>query len=201
MKATTKEKILATAEQLFAERGFDGISIRDIVNGADVNLGAVTYYFGSKDRLFAAVIERKIAPMFKMARTIIESPKRPSEKLRMMMQAYAEHILYTNPQMKVFFSEMVSGGRRLPKVAKDAVDFRNRMFIRIVREGIKSGEFRKCDLECAAWSFFGMMTAYILYEPLAGSAGRLKPYPKPYVNRIVTACMDVFLNGISGKRK
>lgn len=48
----TREKIKRTAEALFAERGFNAVSIRDIVDAADQrNSGALHYYFGTKEGL------------------------------------------------------------------------------------------------------------------------------------------------------
>ena len=44
----TKTKILDTAERLFSQKGFDAVSLRNIVEAAKVNLAAVHYHFGSK---------------------------------------------------------------------------------------------------------------------------------------------------------
>jgi AcrR family transcriptional regulator len=60
MTVTTKDKILNTAERLFADRGFDATSLRHIVAEAEVNLAAVHYHFHSKDALLDAVILRKL---------------------------------------------------------------------------------------------------------------------------------------------
>jgi len=49
----TKTAILTAAEQLYAERSFGEVSLRDIVAAAGVNLAAVNYHFGSKDELLA----------------------------------------------------------------------------------------------------------------------------------------------------
>ena len=57
--AATREKILDAAEELFAERGYHGVSIREIVGRAGVDLALVHYYFGPKDALFREVIERR----------------------------------------------------------------------------------------------------------------------------------------------
>jgi len=57
--AATREKILDAAEELFAERGYHGVSIREIVALAGVDLALVHYYFGPKDALFREVIERR----------------------------------------------------------------------------------------------------------------------------------------------
>lgn len=61
--ASTKERILAAAEQLFAESGIASTSLRAITARANVNLAAVNYHFGSKDALTEAVYERRLAPL------------------------------------------------------------------------------------------------------------------------------------------
>jgi AcrR family transcriptional regulator len=55
----TRERILDSAEQLFAEHGFGGTSVRQITEAADANLGAVNYYFRSKEGLYAEVFARR----------------------------------------------------------------------------------------------------------------------------------------------
>jgi AcrR family transcriptional regulator len=59
----TKEIILDKAEELFAAKGYNGTSLRMITSGAEVNLAAVNYHFGSKEGLVAAVISRRIVPL------------------------------------------------------------------------------------------------------------------------------------------
>ena len=59
----TRERILACAERLFAERGFDSTSLRTITTEAEVNLAAVNYHFGSKDELVREVLRRRIEPL------------------------------------------------------------------------------------------------------------------------------------------
>ena len=62
-RAGTRERILEAAESLFAERGFDSVSLRDITGAAGANVAAVNYHFGSKDNLIDAVIERHATPI------------------------------------------------------------------------------------------------------------------------------------------
>jgi AcrR family transcriptional regulator len=52
----TRESIVKAATDLFAENGFDGASVRDIVSKARVNQAAVNYHFKSKDGLYAEVL-------------------------------------------------------------------------------------------------------------------------------------------------
>jgi len=59
----TKRRILSVAEELFAEYGFDAVSLRHITTEAGVNLAAVNYYFGSKEGLVTEVISEHCAPI------------------------------------------------------------------------------------------------------------------------------------------
>lgn len=51
----TRQKVLVAAEELFAEKGFYGVSVREITSRAKVHLSAVNYHFGSKEDLYFAV--------------------------------------------------------------------------------------------------------------------------------------------------
>lgn len=55
----TRQKIIATAERLFAERGVDAVSMNEITREAgQKNKSALNYHFGSKDQLLLAIIEK-----------------------------------------------------------------------------------------------------------------------------------------------
>jgi AcrR family transcriptional regulator len=60
---TTKNRILDTAEKLFAKQGFAATSLRAIIKEADVNTASVHYHFGSKEGLIEAVLRRQAAPI------------------------------------------------------------------------------------------------------------------------------------------
>ncbi len=57
----TKFRILNASERLFAERGYEGVSLRDIARDADVEVALVSYHFGAKQELFRHVIARRSA--------------------------------------------------------------------------------------------------------------------------------------------
>ena len=59
----TKDKILDTAERLFADQGYAATSLRQVIAEAEVNLAAVHYHFGTKDELLDAVVLRKAEPV------------------------------------------------------------------------------------------------------------------------------------------
>ena len=60
---TTRQRIMAAAEMLFAERGFAATSLRAIATAAGVNLAATHYYFGSKQGLLAATLHARVTPI------------------------------------------------------------------------------------------------------------------------------------------
>ena len=191
-----RRRILEVAAELFAQHGFDGVSVRDIIRTARVNLGAVTYYFGSKESLFGEVLEAKVAPVLRKGEAIDRSGMSPEGKLRAVMEVYADYVLREDPGLRVLFSEMLLGGTRLPRAAVEGVRWRNAMFARVVRQGIREGSFRPCDIECAAWSFFGMLSAFILYQPFHERRSGEGAYSKRLVKRIVRATLDIFLRGL-----
>lgn len=57
---STKQRILAAAEALFAQHGFAGASMRRVTAAAKVNLAAVNYHFGSKENLIEEVFRRRL---------------------------------------------------------------------------------------------------------------------------------------------
>jgi AcrR family transcriptional regulator len=80
----TRERVLRTAERLFADRGFKRITVRDICRTARANVAAVNYHFGDKMGLYREVLQQAIDGM----REITESARaagegqQPEEKLR-----------------------------------------------------------------------------------------------------------------------
>lgn len=60
---STKDRILAAAEELFARHGFAGTSLRQVTSHAGVNIAAVNYHFGSKENLVNEVFRRRMDEM------------------------------------------------------------------------------------------------------------------------------------------
>ena len=56
----TKEKLLQTAMELFAKHGIDGVSTRDLAKASGVNLCSINYYFGTKQKLYEAILDNVI---------------------------------------------------------------------------------------------------------------------------------------------
>lgn len=61
--ADTKQRLLDAAERLFAERGFEGASMRAVTQAAGSAVSAANYHFGTKEALLAAVARRRLEPV------------------------------------------------------------------------------------------------------------------------------------------
>jgi AcrR family transcriptional regulator len=59
----TRTRLMRMGERMFAERGYNGVSLRQLTAAAGVNLAAVNYHFASKEGLLAAIFESRCRPM------------------------------------------------------------------------------------------------------------------------------------------
>lgn len=82
-----RERLLAVAEELFTRHGFDAVSVRDLTSRAKVNLGAVTYHFGSKEALYHAAIERLAEPFAALIAAAAASPGTGLERIDAFVRA------------------------------------------------------------------------------------------------------------------
>ena len=136
-EASKRDRILDTAEALFAERGFDGVTLRQIAIGAGVDVALASYHFGKKLDLFRAVFERRApalnesrlaalkaaqdatAPKPASVESIIEAFLRPLELTQesadagwanyLALVAYINNSAYWGPRMmSEIFDELVN---------------------------------------------------------------------------------------------
>jgi len=91
---STKDRILAAAEDLFAQHGFAGTSLRQVTSRADVNIAAVNYHFGSKENLVNEVFRRRMDDMtaLRLAQLQRALADQPGE-LRPILAAFVEPAL------------------------------------------------------------------------------------------------------------
>ena len=81
----TRTKILEAAVDLFAARGYDGASIRDIEQRAEVNRGLITYHFGNKEEIWKAAFDYAFQPYLDELRSMAEMLKSLDEATRVRL--------------------------------------------------------------------------------------------------------------------
>lgn len=76
---TSKQRILNAATKLFATKGFDGTSIREICKEADANICMISYYWGGKKELYQGILENLIEQQTQYAKTFMNISKTPKD--------------------------------------------------------------------------------------------------------------------------
>lgn len=73
----SKSRILEAATKLFAQKGFDGASIREICKLADVNLCMISYYWGGKQELYNGIIEDLLEKQIEYSKSFLDLNRNP----------------------------------------------------------------------------------------------------------------------------
>ena len=99
----TRERLLDSAEELFAQHGFQKVSLRAITAAAGVNVALVNYYFGNKISLLNAVLERRAAPIIDHRNRLLDACAERAEKTgrldaREIIEAYVAPVLLSNAE-------------------------------------------------------------------------------------------------------
>ncbi|MEW6267913.1 MAG: TetR/AcrR family transcriptional regulator [Thermodesulfobacteriota bacterium] len=76
---STKARILAAAQEVFAAKGFEGASTREIAARAEVNISSLHYHWESKERLYLAIFERIFQQLVDLLRDEIVMPASPDD--------------------------------------------------------------------------------------------------------------------------
>ncbi|KGO91640.1 TetR/AcrR family transcriptional regulator [Flavobacterium subsaxonicum] len=136
--------ILLAAEQLFAEEGFDGASIRTIAKLAHVNIAMISYYFGSKEKLLEALIIHRTSSMKMQLENISREDLSPFEKVDRLIDLYIWRINENKCMYQIMHFELTTKKRILNMESFMEIKKSNaEIFRRIIEEGQQKGDFRK----------------------------------------------------------
>ncbi len=109
----SKEKILDAGQHLFAEKGFEGTSVRALAQAAGVNIAMISYYFGNKESLFEAIVERKTAyTRQRLEEVSHQTTASPVEKLDFVIDYYVDLILSNRKFHLMLYRELTLAQRK-----------------------------------------------------------------------------------------
>lgn len=116
----TRDRLLATAGEVFADKGFRDATVREIVERAEANIASVNYHFGGKAELYEAVLQeatRRLAAAFAVpAEALVEGE--PALRLERFLRAFLARLLEERPDswpFRLLAREMASEGRLSPQ--------------------------------------------------------------------------------------
>ncbi|MBP6588422.1 MAG: TetR/AcrR family transcriptional regulator [Flavobacterium sp.] len=137
-------QILQVAETLFAEKGFEGTSIRDISKEANINVAMVSYYFGSKEKLLEALILLKTSGLKEQLVHLIDENLEPMEKINKLIALYINRINCNRGIYRVLHFELASQKKALEIQSFSEIKKANLKSMElIIQEGQAKGVFRK----------------------------------------------------------
>jgi AcrR family transcriptional regulator len=163
-----KLHIIRAAIELFAEKGFEGSSIRDLAARAGVNVAMVNYYFGSKDKLFETIVEYR-ASFLREKLDMIEADTRMTEieKIDAVIDYYVEKLLSQPSFHRVMHQELLKGERKEMQDNIQQIFLRNTLVLRsIIDKGIRKKVFRKVDPEMTMATLIGTINQVLLSKSL-----------------------------------
>jgi AcrR family transcriptional regulator len=188
-----KEHIINNAIELFAEKGFEGSSIRDLAAKADVNIAMVNYYFGSKDKLFEAMVEYKASYMKERLEEITnDKSKTEIEKIDAVIEAYVNRIFAQHQYHRIIHQELMLQQREDFHNAIISIFNKNTIIIKsIIEQGIKKKVFKKVDPELTFASILGTINQVMLSKSLCNQLMHKDKNFNPYTDdtfkkRIIT---------------
>lgn len=168
-------QIMESAEKLFAARGYDGTSVRDIAETAGINLAMVSYYFGSKEKLFEAMFSYRSEYFKLQLETMVANNElEPMEKMYVLIDQYISKL--TSQQMfhRIMAREQMMNNNGFIADQIHGLKVRNQALIRqLIREGQEKGVFKnEVDVPLLMMTMIGtvshLVTTQHFYKEMNG---------------------------------
>jgi len=148
---STRTALIGAARDLFVRHGYDGTSIRAITSRAGVNLGAVTYHFGSKDGLYDAVAASVAEPLRAHLEAVAARPGDAVQRLDTVVRGLFAYLL-EHPEVPGFVVQHLASSREPPPALRAVVEANMGIIAGIIQEGQAAGAIRDGDPRLLALS-------------------------------------------------
>lgn len=138
-----EENILLNAEKLFAEKGFDGTSTREISKAAQVNIAMISYYFGSKEKLFESIFEYRMKESFDIANSITQQTNLNAwEKMELIINSYVQRVQNLRNFYLILQREQINfkNPRIVQYIKKTKINFLE-VYVEVIEKGVSDGTF------------------------------------------------------------
>ena len=160
------QQILEHSARIFAEKGFDGTSIREISRATGMSLAGLYYYFHTKEELLCLIQERCLVTLLENATKIQTSGKSPQEKVALFVHNHLGFFLHNMNEMKVMSREDTALTADYEKRVLDLKRRYVKALVDLVEELQQQEGARRLNVRVAALALFGMMNwVYTWYNP------------------------------------
>jgi AcrR family transcriptional regulator len=159
LREERRQAILQAAEEVFARLGLAPAKIADIAQAAGMSYGLVYHYFGTKEAVFAALVEQAAQSIAMLLRYLAERPGTPQERLAWLTQAMLEGLKQHPTRMAVMLEALLK--EAVPDDVRQMARASNDQLRRAVREllaaGQSTGEITAGDTEAMANLYLSLM--------------------------------------------
>lgn len=178
-----EENILYAAEKLFAELGFEGTSTREIAKAANVNISMISYYFGSKEKLYEKLVEYRMNEGQFFSKDILERTDiNEWEKIEKIVDQFSDRVRHHKCFYRIMQREQLhTKNPQIVEFLKQTKMGFIAMYSKILESGLEKGIFTKNP------------PIYLLHATVSGTlfyASNAKEMYKEFLND--TAEDDVF---------
>ncbi len=161
-----RQRILNVAVNLFAHKGYDAVSVREIAEAAEVTKPVIYYYFKNKRDLYLNLIRESFKESHRIYQNIYKADTSADEKLRELMRTHFQFCIDYPNMVKVLFDTM-AGQRNPADIKMFRKEFRKNFEILedIFRLGQETGVFSKdVDRDRMVLIFFGAMRIFVIHH-------------------------------------
>lgn len=204
-KSDKRQDILASAEMLFSEFGYEGTSTRQIAKSSGANMAMINYYFGSKEGVFLEIMESRISG-FKSQLSQISAEDIPAkEKLMKVVERYADRIFSNIKFHKMMHRELLMTQRpEMFSQIKEAMACNRQVIEDIINKGIQEGVFREVDVRMSIASIMGTITLVATSPSKVSDVDNLDwmdpTQVEPFKNRLVSHLQDLIITHLTPKK-
>lgn len=148
--------------------GYEECSLADIAGGLDLSTPALYHYFPTKQSIFSEIAMITVSGVYEHACEAVDPAQPHGEQLHSLMLAHAE---YFDSHYWMFNATIVGYGgiarREIERLA-EFEGYRQRyekLLHRILRGGVRAGEFRALDIKAVARAVFQLLNITRWYRP------------------------------------
>ncbi len=176
-RPSPRERILASAEKLFGDLGFDGASVRQIALAADVPVALANYHFGSKEGLYRAIFELRtptIVDQRVAGLKLAEMESDPTRRLELVVKALIVPMIHLrNTEKNASFARIMARETSDPaarnrRIVSDLFDPVAHLMLKAISEALPDR-----TLEEVHWGYHVMLGAMVFIMADSGRISRL----------------------------
>ena len=195
---TTRQKIIRSATKLFAKKGLNGTSVREISRKASVNLAAINYHFQSKEQLYREIVSHHFQ---RLVEHIAQLDQQKIDDEESYIERFVEHnldlLFHGDREMECIVArELGTSSNQGHYLTQSFFQTALSSLTKRIQKGIAGKRFRKVDPTLAALSLISMCLFCANKQSLLADTLGVDTLSDRFRARMATHVTELFLRGI-----